>query len=483
MYAKSSLLSISSFIVLSLFCGCMKSADDVARTAKVAWIPKRSAMPHKGSTGLLNSKKTAAMFIGNTELDIPMLLDIAFENSPDTHRAWEMAKVAAARKGQAYSIFYPAVTISGTAEHDLSNVLTNGARVKSEGKVYYPTVELTMSVFRFGAHIDTAKAAKQALYAANYQYNRSLQTLSFNVQKCYFDLDSTKSMVVANEKNLEDARCSCERAEIRLKSGLGSVQDYLQAKASFSESQFDLENARASVETARANLSIVIGTRVAQNIEIYHANYDEISEDFVNNVDDLIDDSLKSRPDILASYSELMSKNMTEKELRAEFLPELVVGFSGNRQKYEHVSGEFDNHTAYMKLQWEIFNGFRDTYRILEAKAEKEKARNELRKVEIEVAADVWTKYHGFKSCIKQFAAAKNLLQASQESFDAMNIAYQNGLAKFNDLMSAQNQLAKARTSHVYAKNNLSKSLIELSYATGGLVSSGNSVTKKIVNL
>lgn len=476
---NNSFWNVCSCIALLLSFGCMKSTDDVARTAKTEWLPERYAVKYKSCPETLNSNKTAAMFIGNIELDIPMLMDIAFENSPETHRAWENAKIIAARKGQAYSIFYPAIKISGVAEHDLSNVLDGGARVKSEGNVYYPAVELTMSAFHFGSDLKTAQAAKHALYAANYQYNRSLQTLGFNVQKCYFDLDSAKSMVIANEKNLDDAKCSLERADIRLKSGLGSIHDYLQAQASVSDAKFELEKARSSVETARANLSIVIGVRIAQNIEIYHSNNDDISEDFIENVDVLIDDSLKSRPDILAAYSDFMSKSMAEKGAYAEFCPELVLGFSGKKQKYEHVGGEFDNYSAYVKMQWEVFNGFRDTYKILEAKAEKEKSRNELRRVEIAAAADVWTKYHNFKSSVKQFDAAKNFLKSSQESFDAMNIAYQNGLAKFNDLMSTQSQLAKARTSYVSAKNNLSTSIVELSYATGGLVSSASSSNNK----
>lgn len=478
MCTRNSLLLAMSLVLSPLFNGCAVIDRSVAPESGKEWVPCGSAPRYKSSSDVLIGRGKAGLLIGKTQLDLPMLMDIAFENSPDTRKAWEIAKVAAAKQGEANSAFFPKVGISYTFDRSVawSNTKAQDSYVlnKISGHGNYPTLELAMSIFKFGAHVNSANAAKQALYAANYQYNRSLQTLMYQIQISYFNLVSAKSMVLASEKNLEDARCSCESAEIQFKSGLGSMQDLLQSRAGFSQAQFDMEKSLADVESARANLAKIMGVKVGSNIEIYESADYDISDNFVADIDNLIDDSLKTRPDILSAYSELLSKQASANQTKGEFLPELIVGFAGNSKKYTGHSGRSEDYQAYVRLEWQIFNGFYDTYRILEAKAAKEKARQELRSIEISAAADIWTKYHSFKSSIKQYEAAQNLLKASQESFDAMNIAYKNGLSKFNDLLATQSQLSKARTSFVSAKNHFFSSIVELSYATGGLISAPN---------
>ena len=305
------------------------------------------------------------------------------------------------------------------------------------------------------------------LYAANYQHNRALQTLAHEVQKCYFALDSAECAVEATQKNLDDALVAYDVAFLRNQSGLSNVQDFLQAKANKARAEFEIEDAKSRVETARANLANAIGIRVSSNLRIARSSDDEGIKNFDVNIHDLVGETVRTRSDILAAHSIVAARKDGIWTSYSKLAPELVIGASGSRKYYEGVSGGFNNFNIYAALRWTVFDGFNNVYDIVESKAKLKQAEQDLRQLELAVASDVWSKYHAFESAMRQLHASKNYEQVAQESFDSAVIAYDNGLSPFGDLMAAQAQLASARQKTIQSKNNLSLAVIDLAYAVG----------------
>jgi outer membrane protein TolC len=401
--------------------------------------------------------------LSSPALDLPMLLDIAFENNPSTKKSWQAARIAAAQSGKATSIFFPRITISGVAEKSEAN----SPMLKNSATAFYPAIEMQYSIFQFGGHAKYADAARQLLYAANYQHNRALQTLAHDVQKCYFALDSAEEAVEANQRNLDDAFVAYDAAFIKNQSGLTNIQDFLQAKANRSRAEFDLENAKAQVELARANLAAAIGVPISEAIRIIQSNDENDIKDLDINVQDLIAVAMQTRQDMLAQYSVVTAQKDITWTNSSKLLPELVIGGAGNRKWFRDGDGHFNSFNFYASLRWTIFDGFNNMYDVIESRAALRSAEQELKRMQLSIASDVWAKYYAFKSAIKQLGAARNYEQSAQESFDSIVIAYKEGLSSFGDLMAAQTQLAAARRQTVMSKNNLSVTVVDLAYAVG----------------
>jgi outer membrane protein TolC len=457
-------------LVFSVFLGgCVQIHRDVARSSGDSWTPppreeraKREQFRKDSSAGIVSSL-SAPWVAPDAELDLPMLEDIAFENSPTTKKSWQAARIAAAQAGKAASIFFPRVVIGGIVEKAEGNTL----QTRSHTVTFYPTVEAQCSIFQFGGHTKSAETARQLLYAANYQHNRALQTLAHDVQRCYFILDSAESAVEASQRNLNDALTAYDAAFVKNQTGLSNIQDYLQAKANRSRAEFELENAKALVELARANLAKVIGVEICGGLRIARSNEEDSIGDFEVNIEKLIFETMQTRQDILAAHSIVAAKKNALWATSSKLLPELVIGGSGSRKFYRHNHGSFDNFTIYASLRWTVFDGLNNIYDMIEAKARVKQAEQDLKQLKLTVASEVWAKYHAFKSAIKQLSAARNYEQSAQESFDSIVISYKNGLSSFNDLMSAQTQLSSARQRTVDSKNNLSLTIVDLAYMVG----------------
>ncbi|MDR2377530.1 MAG: TolC family protein, partial [Puniceicoccales bacterium] len=100
----------------------------------------------------------------------------------------------------------------------------------------------------------------------------------------------------------------------------------------------------------------------------------------------------------------------------------------------------------------------------------KKIAEAEWQEARLKASQEIWTAYHAVQSARKQLRAAEACREAAGESFEATQVAYQNGLASFSDLVSAQNALAGARQQQVQSENAAYVALANLGYATGGIV-------------
>lgn len=429
-----------------------------APTGPLVLSDKRASIPKSQSSYLLE----------NVDLDLPLLVDLAFENNPTTRRMWHLAKAADARRGEAKSALLPTVNVNASiSKQRLETKPDVGPKsLDCSTGVVFPSIELTYMIFNFGATKDTVRASEHLLQAANLQYNRSLQELLYRVQRCYFDFIAARENAEAHRANLKDAEESCKLAEIRWQTGLGNRQNYLQAKASMLQARYDFEASTSLVETTKAALATVTGIPMRENLRIASYQFPAQLPQLEAKVEDLVAQALKSRPDILASYSKLRAHDFQLKATRKNRYPQLIGTLDGgyaerfNRVKTPSIS-------AAIGFSWNAFSGYKRAYQILEERANQAVAREELKSSELQAINEVWGSYFAYRSAEKQLISARALLEATTEAFNATQTAYSNGLGNILDLLKAQYDLATARKNLVAAENALSTKLAELAYVTG----------------
>lgn len=403
---------------------------------------------------------------------LPYCLDVAFKNSPSLKRSWAQAKIAAAQKGQADAAFYPNVDTALTATKARGSAYAGGVVSTATTTTYVPSVELTYKLFQFGADKATADAAKAVLYAAQMQYDRDQQALVYNVQRAFYGLQQAHAVVESAEMSQKDADTTYVATQQKLAVGLTNAQDVLRARASFLQSCYDLENAKASVETARATLAQCLGVSVSASIDV-DKMYLPPGETTVldSDVEKLMKHVLAVRQDLTAARSTLTAKEQLARAQKLKMLPSLNMSLGESWIKYKGSNvGAQRNYTGALAAKWNAFNGFDSTYSLLEARAQKESAHYDVHAAELQASAEVWTAYHAFRSAVKQLDAARALEAATDESFKAMQSGYMAGLNSLLDVLNAQKDLADARKSKVLAESQLALVLAELAYVSGGVI-------------
>jgi outer membrane protein TolC len=180
---------------------------------------------------------------------LPQLIDIALANNPDTRVAWERARAAAAAYGASRSPYYPTVSAQARAGYDRSNEELPHASGVLKRWYGEPTLQLTYLLLDFGRRRADDEMFRQQLAAANFTFDRALQTVVFQTQRASS----------AAEQNLDLARTDDEAVERRVELGLATEPALLLSRARVAQSEFDLANARLFVREAQANVALAIG--------------------------------------------------------------------------------------------------------------------------------------------------------------------------------------------------------------------------------
>ena len=457
-------------VVLVLLAGC--------KNINAPSVPYEQWAPPKKVNNLSSDDKVWTGIRSRTPaakepLALPQLLDIAFNNSPVTSRAWQDVRSKSAVLGQKKSGLFPQVTIGadGTREKSVANA---GAVGKENQLRYGPSGRAELLLFDFGGRDAAIEAAYRGMLSSGFAFNQALQDLILNVQTAYYELFSAYSMLEAAQADALDAKETLDAARIKFQVGIVSKLDQLQAEASYNSSLYDLEDAKGSLKTAKANLATVVGFSADTAFEIERPDKELPSDIQEIDIREMIDQALSDRPDIASARSTLLQKQELVKEAASYLWPTVNLGgtYEHDWYKYYNASNSRDDDYAYggyLSLNWDIFDGFNNINKKLEAEAESEAEFENLRQLELQASADVWTKYYNYNTAVKKLEFSKAYLESSMESHDLALEGYSEGLKSMLDLLQAQSSLSDARAKLIDSEKGLFIAVAELAHATGTL--------------
>ncbi|MDR2030072.1 MAG: TolC family protein [Puniceicoccales bacterium] len=406
----------------------------------------------------------SAALVGQVDLDLALLVDMAFDNNPEVCRLWHGARAAAARGRAAIAPMLPHADLSCATSREWKDGLGQHGHATASAM---PSLEITWRLFSFGSDLATAKMAQCQLQAANFAHSRALQTLLFQVQSAYFSLNAAEATVEARLAGLREAEELLALAESRFQAGLENRQNCLQARAAMLQARHAWEEARAKVEQGRAVLAEVVGVRVSSKFRIRRSRLPE-NVGAMEDVEAMLDRALRCRPDLLALRAQLGGARFGERAAQRALYPRLVTTLSADRLHTGGV-GTAKTATAAIGLSWDLFSGMERTAIALERREDVAIARANLKTAELKAAGEVWTAYQDHGAAVRQLESAKGLVAAADESFHACEIAYRGGLCPFHELLGAQSRFASARESFVAAECRYSLSLASLAYAGADL--------------
>lgn len=408
-------------------------------------------------------------------LDLSELVDIALENNTSTRVYWFQAKAYAAKLGKANSSYYPQISVG--AQVYRSRTTPSIQYFPSIGRYYEtgygPSAEINWLLCDFGKREAQVQAAREALRAANFDYNQTLQDVVLSVNVAYYNLYAALGGVRAATMAIEDATASYKSADARLKNGVGKTQDALNALANLRNKEYAYQKAISQVETARAQLASVLGIRVSEKLKISQDVTLPTSEATNGRIDELIAKALRSRQSVLSAYAKLRQTEASEKIAKRDFLPKIgAYGQAAYMEYSDDKRGAQQQYTVGAQLEWSIFEGFARKYELINARATKRVQEQNLKAEEISIISDIWKYYHSYQSALKQVASMKAVVEANEQAYEATRIGYENSINSITDLLNAQNSLSLAREESVVANSNLAISIAQLAHATGALTSS-----------
>jgi outer membrane protein TolC len=144
---------------------------------------------------------------------------------------------------------------------------------------------------------------------------------------------------------LKNAQAVEQAAEDRLKNGLATLPDVLEARSAAAQAQYDLQAALGIEKNARGDLAAALGTRPTDAIRVQPIDQLVIPESIGDSVDQAMDRAFEQRPDLMQQVAEVRKANASVKEARAAYYPAFLSALLPMRNRCMACSSSFPGPT------------------------------------------------------------------------------------------------------------------------------------------
>jgi outer membrane protein len=435
----------------------------------LGYLPGETATESASATGVDRSSRSSEGI---------QPVNVAEENNPDTRVAWENAKARAADLGIAKSTLYPTLAAEVLASTTREGIFFGNSFQRQTVETFSPVLALDYIIFDFGRRSQEISVSRNALLAANFQFNDTHRRVIFGVMQAYYHLLDTNGLQDAAEANLKNAQTVDQAAEARLQLGLATLPDVLEARSAAAQADYNLQAAIGATEIAHGDLATALGISPTVKFQVESIQTIKMPDNIGDSVETSIDKALAQRPDLLQRVADLRATFAEVKGTQRDFFPTLSVdGNAGMARAYGQqgmmpgvYSPTINPWDAQLTLSWTLFDGLAREKRLERARADQKQAAATVDVVRDQVENQVWSAYSTATTALRQQKAAAALLEAATESYNAALESYNYGVRSQIDVVSAQRTLADARTADVTARTQLLTGLAALSYQTGDLL-------------
>jgi outer membrane protein len=406
-------------------------------------------------------------------LTLADVLDIALRNNTATRAAWADARAAAARYGAAKGQYYPTISLDGSAV--AIQTVPSAGRAAVRQQFYGPTLNLSWLLFDFGGRSGAIAEAREALLAADWTHNATLQNVVLAVEEAYFQYMGTKALLEAQRLSLQEAQTNLEAAEQRHRVGLATIAEVLQAKTARSQAQLALEATEGARETTRGALALSMGLPANVPYDIELPPDTGVPLGLVDSVDTLIARAVRERPDLAAQRAAAQAARARVSAARGQALPALSVGGSAGETYFINSPVSGNSYTATLTLSVPLFAGGAQVYNVQAAAAAAAAAAERARGFEQQVIFQVFDAYYALRTATQQVRTSRDLLASATQSEQVALGRYKAGAGSLLDLLTAQTALATARAQAIQARFSWYVALARLAHDVGILGLDGTS--------
>ena len=405
------------------------------------------------------------------------LIDLAESHNPETRVAWERARAQVAGLGVARSELFPTLAAAALSQTSRFEILLGPLFARETTQAFEGSLNLHYLIFDFGGRSGRIDAAAADALASDFAFNDTHRRIVFQVEQTYYRLLNASGQEVAARASLTNAETVQQSAEERLKQGLATLPDVLEARSATALARYELQAVLGAEDIARGDLALAIGD--LPNVVIHSQPLDRLSipDSLEDTIDRAITRAFAERPDLLEQLAEVRSTRAKVKEAHAAFYPNLEFSVSpvvrslyGQQQAYPWANTTDLNGELAVSLNWTVFDGGARKYRLAQAESNVRRAEAEVSSERDQIANEIWTAYSNVKTAFAQRQSAVAFLEAATQSYAAALESYTYGVRNLLDVTAAQRTLAQARSTDVLARTQVLTSLADLAFRTGDTV-------------
>lgn len=302
------------------------------------------------------------------------------------------------------------------------------------------------------------EAAQDATSVTNYQVSDTERGLIFDVAQQFINAQLAASNLEFAQKDLESFQQTVGISEERYKAGDMSEADLLKIKLQMLQFQTDVSTAKVAKIQALGSLRQLLG------YDAVPANYDVAEEMTYRplnlNLDDLRNEALKSRPDLLGAKAGVQAAQSQIALAKANSKVDLTTSVT-----YSHLAGQ-NTIGALFSIPLPVFD--RNQGEIARTRYAYTQAQEQADAASDAVLTDVRNNYEAVQTNqqIVQLYVSGYLKQA-KDSRDISEYAYKRGAASLLDYLDAERSYRSTQLAYRLALANYLLSVEQLKQSVG----------------
>jgi outer membrane protein TolC len=304
------------------------------------------------------------------------LIDLAEAHNPATRVAWESARAQSAALGIARSELFPTLAAVALAGVDRSEEGFYSQFYRQTIPNFQLSLNLTYTIFDFGARHGRINAEVARLVASNFAFNDVHRQLIYDVSLAYYRLLNAQGQEEAAGASLVNAQTVQQAVEERLRNGLATLPDVLEARSAAAQAQYDLQAVLGAEQIARGDLATALGASASTLVRVQPLSEIPTPESVADTVEQAIFRALEQRPDLQARAAEVHLAQAERQQARSAFYPSLSLSLSPSAQSLYLLQQTLPwGHTAALtggltlSLNWAVFDGGARRNRLEQAEA------------------------------------------------------------------------------------------------------------------
>jgi len=404
-------------------------------------------------------------------LSFPAAVDLALCKNPQTRSAWAAAHEQAAALGSAQSAWLPSVSLSAAEARDYGphadvtgNIVTTGQNTGDA------TVNLTWTLYDFGARTGKIRSARSLLDAAAATVSSTAQQLIRTVVQAYYGVVAGDAYLAAAKTTEDVTAHSLDIASSLREGGVGTLADVLQAETAHGQAVLSRIQAEANAKSAHGTLAVTLGQTAERGFRLAAEPVPTEVPALTARMADLMAEAVRQRPDLKAAQAQRDAAEANITVARAAGRPSIVIGALHDFTSTTGVPNENYDQVG-VTFTWPLFTGFNVSYGVRQAQATLQAQEANVDQLTLNVTLDVWNGYYSLDSANQQLTATAALTKTANDNEEVALGRYKAGVGSIVDVLTAQSAAATARQTRINAELGWKVARAQLALALGRLSS------------
>ncbi len=411
---------------------------------------------------------------------------IALERNVSLRRARNTVSLQSTTVAKERADFLPNLNLSSNANRNFGLTFdqTTGRIFSTTSDAFSLGANSSINLFNGFGDVASYNQARLTLEANEHSYDRTRQTVLFNVITNYLQVILDHEQIRIRREDLEAQRRQLERIDEFVRVGSRPISDLYQQQATTANSELQLLEAERLAQISETRLIQVLQLDPFQEYEFVAPTAQEISLiPQTYDAEALLRSAFDRRADLKAQELAIAAASEGIRFARSASLPTLSLTgglntryssqlrrASGFQEVTDPVTGEVqtiptgfatvpfgdqlsDNRSEFigLNLQIPIFNRFQTKTNVERARVQYENARLDLENLEQSVASEVRQAYLDYQTAVKRLDVTEKQLQAAQQALEVEQERYNVGASTLVELTQARSNFVQASSNRIQA--------------------------------